>query len=376
MARRQGTIRKLANGRYMARWFVGRIDGRREYGAKVFATRKEAADHLAEKLHELAKGMYVKPAKETLGAFLDRWEGDVATRASAKTVAVYKGLLAKHVRPVLGAVELQRVDTRGVQELVNGLRTRKRPLSAKTIRETFGALRRALAKAVAWGLIARNPTDHVERPRGSAREKRPLSADEVKRFRAAARGSHFELVWDVLIASGMRPGEALGLRWADVDLETGEVRVRQAVTEDAEGAPLVAAPKTEKSRRTLPLPDSIMAGLRRHRAEQAKRAMRKGPAYDRDAALVFATWDGSPVCHRNLRRAYLRVCERAGIEGARGPYDLRHTAATLLIEAGVPIKAVSERLGHANASITLNVYVHSTPAQQERAVAVLGALVE
>ena len=103
--------------------------------------------------------------------------------------------------------------------------------------------------------------------------------------------------------------------------------------------------------------------------------MKLGSAYNREADLVFATWTGGPVSHGNLRRAYLAGCKAAKIAGARGPYDLRHTAATLLIEAGVPIKTVSERLGHANASITLNVYVHSTPAQQDRAAEVLGALV-
>ena len=225
----------------------------------------------------------------------------------------------------------------------------------------------ALAQAVRWGLIARNPAAAIDRPRAGRSETviRALSADEVAALLAAARETWLYEVILLAVATGLRRGELLALRWSDLDLESGLLSVNRAIEETGAGIGF-KAPKTARSRRTLPLPQIAVEALRLHRCAQAERRLTLGPAYF-DADLVFATPEGKPWFPSNFDRAW-RTFKRAHGFTFRF-HDLRHTHASLLLALGVHPKIVQERLGHASVTMTMDVYSHLLPGVQEAAVA-------
>ncbi len=353
------------------RWFVGTDgNGRRRYKSKlVRGTKRDAQKLLTSMLRSQDLGTYVEPAKITLDEYLDRWLGSAAKSVSVRTLENMRLILGKHVRPVLGGYPLQRISTMNVQAMIDGMLERAgRELSPRTHHLARRYLSQALRQAVDWQMLARNPAKGTNLPKRASREKRAFSAEEVRRFRDAAKGTKHAALWDFLLATGCRPGEALGLRWQDLDLEAGQVLIRQTLTKGEKGKPVFASPKTEKSKRTIPLPGPTVAVLREHRVRQAEHALKLGALYDRVLDLVFANEAGRPLNESNLRaRFYKPLCEAAGLEGVFGPYDLRHTVATQLLALGENVKVVSERLGHATAAMTLDVYAHVLPGMQETA---------
>ncbi|MGH7292501.1 MAG: site-specific integrase, partial [Myxococcota bacterium] len=194
----------------------------------------------------------------------------------------------------------------------------------------------------------------------------------------SARWDQARVLFDVMLALGVRPGEVAALRWSDVDLDAGAVTIRRALTWKIEAdesgkrkrVQTFAAPKTRSSVRTLPLGPALVATLRTHKAGQAERAMRLGAAYARELDLIFSNEVGRPLDDRNVAQRWLREgLKRAKLDPKLRLYDLRHTSATHLLALGVNIKAVSERLGHTSAKMTLDVYSHVLPGMQEEATA-------
>lgn len=373
MARRDGQIIARGERRWLVRWHQGcGADGQRIYRAKtIHGTKRDAQAELNKVLRSRDTGEYVEPNKLTLSDYVEHWLRDAAApKVSPRTLEGYRIMLEKHVLPVLGSQRLAQVTTLDVQNLINGMS--KRGLSPRSLQMTHRILNQALKQAVRWRLLAVNPAQGVELPKQQPREKRAFSIDEIRRFREAAKGTTHAVLWDFLLATGCRPGEALALRWAD--LENGAVTIRRTLTKDEDGKLVFAAPKTKLSTRTIPLPEAILRALAGHRKAQAEQTMKLGPAYARDLELVFANEVGLPLDEANLRsRHYKTLCKAAEIEGARGPYDLRHTVATQLLALGTNVKVVSERLGHASAAMTLDVYAHVVPGMQEEATERLGA---
>jgi integrase len=371
MARRSGEIAARGDRKWLVRWFLGADDnGKKRYKSKmVHGTKRDAQRLLNTVLRDRDLGTYVEPAKITLDAHLDRWLETMGKAVSVRTLVNMRSILAKHVRPVLGSRPLQGITPKDVQQMIDGMSGRAgRELSPRTHQLARRYLSQALIQAVEWNMLARNPAQKVKLPKLTTREKRALSADEVRRFREAAKGTKHSALWDFLLDTGCRPGEALGLRWRDLDLEVGQVLICQALTKGEKGRPMVGPPKTDSSVRTIPLTRPVVAVLREHRRRQAERALRLGEFYDRDLDLVFANDAGRPLNEANLRaRFYKPACVAAGIEGVSGPYDLRHTVATQLLELGENPKVVSERLGHSSTEMTLDVYGHVLPGMQERA---------
>ena len=202
---------------------------------------------------------------------------------------------------------------------------------------------------------------------------RALSRDEVSRFRRAAKSNRWAVLFDFALATGMRPSEYLGLAWRDVDLDTGTATVRQALARIRSGWWELKDTKTRSSRRMIPLPGSLVAALREHRRNQAENMLKTGPAYARDLDLVFANQLGQPLDSLNLaRRQFKPILESAGLPKGLRLYDLRHTCCSLALQAGIPVRVAAERLGHASAVMTLDVYAHVLLGDQERATAKLG----
>ena len=225
-----------------------------------------------------------------------------------------------------------------------------------------------------WQLLVRNPADAVEPPRPSRRELRALTPEQVRRLLSAADVTPHSALVRIAVLTGMRRGELLGLRWRDLDLDSGELHVQQTAQRITGRGVIFRQPKTRLSRRSIALSPEAVRVLRAHRRQQAEGRLLAGPAYhDRD--LVFASGLGSAVEAGALARTWRAVVAAAGVGPVRF-HDLRHAHATLMLQNGVHPKIVSERLGHASIAITLDTYSHVLPGLQAAAAAKLDALLE
>lgn len=245
-------------------------------------------------------------------------------------------------------------------------------LSPRTVRYIHAILRRAFADAVKWNRLARSPVDAADPPSpraGGATTMRTWSSSELAQFLECAGDDRLSACWRFLAMTGCRRGEALGLRWRDLDLDNDRATIMQTVV----GNRVVSETKTDRSRRTIALDRVSVAALRQHRQDQEEERRLFSASYA-DSDLVFCQEDGSPLWPRSLTRRFARLVEMAGVPKIR-LHDLRHTHATLALQAGVHPKVVQERLGHATISITLDVYSHAIPAMQEEAASKVAALV-
>lgn len=237
-------------------------------------------------------------------------------------------------------------------------------LSPTTVRGAMVMARKALEDAVGWRRLAWNPARAVKAPAPSPSPMRVWSADELRAFLVAVEGDRLHPVFVVLASTGMRRGEALGLRWTDVDMAAGRLAIRQTIGRVG-GRTMQGEPKSQRSRRSIAIDPATVAVLRRHRAGQLEERLRWGSLH-RDADLVFAREDGSPVNPEYVGRTLRRYARLAGVPTIR-PHDLRHTWATHALSAGVHPKVVADRLGHSKIAVTLDTYSHVLPAVEEEA---------
>lgn len=367
----RGHIRRRGN-----MWAVVVDAGRDEAGRRQqkwhsgFRTKRDASEALTEILGRLAAGQYSAPSKLTVREFLEsEWLPAIHSRLRPLTFASYAGNVRNHVVPHLGSVRLQALTPAMLNAMYSELGSR---LAPTTVRYIHAIVRRALSDAVRWNRLARSPADAADPPSlGAARKgvMRTWSAAELQAFLASVREDRLAACWRFLAMTGCRRGEALGLRWRDVDLNAGRAMILRTVV----GNRAISETKTDRGRRTIALDPGTVGELREHRREQLEERLAFGSAYE-DHDLVFCQEDGSPIWPRSLTRSFKRHLAAAGLPEIR-LHDLRHTHATLALQAGVHPKVVQERLGHATISITLDVYSHAIPAMQEEAAAQVAALV-
>jgi integrase len=347
------------------------LTGRRKQRSRTFLHRRDAEAHLTRWQAEIERGIAVEPHTVTVGEQLRYWlETHARTSVSPQTCHEYERTVRVHLVPALGAVPLQKLTTAHV-EAFKGERLAD-GVGARTVEICLLRLRQLLAQAVDLGLLATNPAEHVHKPRVVAREARTWSAAQARRFLAVAGRSVYGPIWAIYLGTGMRRGEALGLRWADVDVAHETLRVEQTVGLDRGRAVIKPRPKTAASRRTIAVDPSILVALDEHRERQQAQRLRADDAW-RDLDLVFASARGTPINPNNLVREYLRLVASAGVPRIR-IHDLRHTHVTLAIQAGAPIGAVSRRVGHARTSTTMDVYAHVLPEMHTEVVEKIGTL--
>lgn len=366
-----GQIIKKKENSWLVRIFLGRdANGKRKFFSKaIHGTKKDAQKFLTAKLREKDLGIFVEPASIHLNDFLDRWLEEIAkNKLRERTFDNYESLLNCHVRERIGAKRLSDIHAYEVQKLYNGMK--KASFSPKTIRHVHNVLSSALKQAVKWKMLIQNPCDLCELPRQEKAEMKYLSPEETTIFLEAAKDDKWFLVFFIAIETGMRPEEYLGLQWKDVDFENKIIVVRRAVVTRKGGGFIFTEPKTTRSRRSIPLSNSMLTALKAHRRGQLEERMKRGAKYQ-NFDLIFASDAGTPIMHRNLlRRHFKPILEKAKLPEIR-LYDLRHTTATLLLSAGENPKVVSERLGHASIVLTLDTYSHVLPSMQESATAKL-----
>lgn len=363
-----GQIIKRGTDTWLVRVFLGRdpATGKRRYlNETVKGTKKEAQQRLTRILREQDTGTFVEPSKLTVNDYLDQWlETAARPRLRANTYTGYEKMLRVYVRPTLGGYRLDKLTALDIQRVIAGLQGQG--LKARTIRYAMTVLSNALKQAVRWGVLASNPAERVTLPKQQKAETQALSPEEVARFLDAAAADRWGIVFTFALATGMRPSEVAGLQWRDVDLDARTVAVRRALTRKPGGRHLTE-PKTPRSRRSIPLPEGLVAQLREHRRGQDAERAAAGAAYQNDG-FVFAGPTGKPIAERTLvERHFKPTLAAAGLPSTIRYYDLRHTCATLLLSANVHAKVVSERLGHSTITLTMDTYSHVLPSMQQGA---------
>jgi len=345
-------------------------------------TKREAEIALAKLIVSAAAGEYVDPSKLTIGAFLDNWENDWARgHLSPKTFERYVDLLKTHVRPRLGAARLQKIKPSDFvalyTELVqSGRKIQKDPkkmsgLSPQTVAYIHRILHRAFGHALTWGLISFNPLSGIEPPRAQRTEIAILSEEHVKDVLRKLRGRPMYLIAALGLATGMRRGELLALRWKDIDLDRAKLQINRSLEQTKAGLRF-KSPKTKHGRRSVSVPSSIVAELKAHRRSQTELRLALGLGKDPEDGLVFRRGTSEPLNPNSVSTEWRRLVATLGLPRV-SLHAWRHTHASQLIASGMDILRISRRLGHSSPSITLDIYGHLFDTNDDHAAAVFEA---
>jgi integrase len=344
---------------------------RRQKSQTIKGTKRDAERALREVLTSLEQGSYVKPNKITLGELLRKWLREYASmNTTDRTQESYTSIIERHLIPDLGKISLIDLQAQNIQgyyakKLSEGRADGKGGLSARSVLYHHRILSKALDYAVKMGMVVRNVVKVVEPPRVARVAMQTLSAEEVSRFLDVARDTDYYVYFATLLYTGLRRGELLALRWRNLDLGSGKLSVIETAYKLGNGEYRIKEPKTPQSRRTVILPPSLVELLKVYRFDQELLRIQMGISLNADD-FVFIRLDGSPINPSAITLAFRRIIKKAGLKGIR-IHDLRHTHATLMLKAGIHPKVVSERLGHANIGITLDIYSHVLPGLQEAA---------
>ena len=355
----EGSIYKRKDGRWVGQYLVYTAAGPK-YRYIYGKTRQAVAEKLAKTIADRDGGLIFDAGKMKLGEYLDRWLSDsVKGTVRASTYERHEAIIRLHIKPSLGRVGLKKLTPAHVRGLIG--EKLNAGLAPATVRKIHSTLHKALSQAVSDGMVPRNAAD-VKAPRPTPEEMRPLSKAEARAFLEAARetGDRFEALYVLAIATGLRRGELLGLRWDDVDLKRGTLRVGRALVREG-GRHVLGETKTRRGRRQINLTPRTVNALKTHRKNQLEEKIRRTGLYQ-DHGLVFASGVGTPLNPENLvKRSFKPLLKKAGLPEIRF-HDLRHTCATLLLGRGVHQKFVQELLGHATIAMTLDTYSHYLPS--------------
>ena len=353
---------------------------RRQRCQAGFATRKVAQAALTTILSSVESGAYTERRDITLDEFLrEEWLPVIKSTIRSTTHASYSTHVKKHILPTLGRVKLQKltpvmINSLYAQLLKDGKVCGSGGLSASSVRRVHATLHRALGDAVRWDRLFRNPCDAADAPRvGGTEEKTQAWTNlELREFLEVVKPDRLYPLWLTLAMTGLRRGEALALRWADVDLERARVSVRRSLV-PINGTVEVHEPKTSRGRRLVALDPFTVSVIAAWSRRQKEEHLEWGPAWT-DSGLLFTRTDGKLIHPERVSKAFRAAVKRTGLPQIH-LHDLRHTHATLALAAGVHPKVVSDRLGHATVAITLDIYSHVIPALSEEAAATVAALV-
>ena len=348
-------------------------NGRRKQISKGgFPTRSAALSALRE-ITDL-QHLEVNAHTLTVGEYLDSWlVGKLALKPSTK--AHYADAVRLYLRPHLGELQLLELRAYHLDRMYAAISVgvSGRPLKATSLRRVHACLSSALNSAVKRRLIPYNPALHVELPPLEPHRPTPWTAEQCRTFLQSSRADRLAAMYHLVLVTGLRRGEVVGLRWQDVDLDRGFLHVVQQIT-DVRGRRTVGTPKTKRGSRVIPLDPATVRLLADHRAAQAAERDAWGEAWA-DTGLVFTREDGAVLRPESVLDHFRELTRAAGLPVIR-LHDLRHTNATLALEAGIGIKVVSERLGHSTTAITQDIYTHVTPTVGREAALLIAALLE
>lgn len=371
------SVSKQPNGRWLVRYWTPDGDPRKQRfdratDARNFATKVEA-DKAADNFVDPRLGRIM------FRDYLKQWLAAVRATVKRSTFASYEMNIRVHIDPALGRVRLQHITADKPNAfyatLLESGRRDGKGLSPKTVRNIHVVIRKALGDAVRWGRISRNPAELADPPklRASKRiEMKTWDTNELRSFLDFVQDDDLFPAWHLDANTGLRRGELLGLHWTDLDLDAAQLSVcRTLLSVNYEIQ--FEQPKTARARRTVALDALTVSVLREHRKKQLEQRLAAGADYH-DNNLVFCHADGSPIHPQVASDWFARIVERAGLPRI-SMKGLRHTHASLALKAGVPVKVVSERLGHSSTSFTMDTYAHVLPGMQEDAAETVASLV-
>lgn len=366
----EGSIYKRKDGRWNAVVNLGYQNGKLRRKYLYGKTRSEVADKLATELHNNQQGISVIPERQTVRQFLERWLTDcVKPSVRPATFISYDQQVRVHIAHQLGHIQLTKLSPQQIQAYMND--RLKAELSPKTVKYHLSILRMALGQALKWNLVARNAAMLVDPPRVAKYEVQAITPEQARIFLQAIQGDRLEALFTVALSLGLRRGEALGLRWADIDFQNRTLRVNQSL-QRLEGRLQITELKTKSSRRILDLPETLINKLREHRTRQLEEKMLTGPHWQ-ETGLVFTSGIGTPVDPRHVKRRLDPLLKKAKLPHFR-VHDLRHFCASLLLAQGVPLKVVSDILGHSQIGITADLYTHVLPSLRKEAIDLMGSI--
>jgi len=357
-SRGEGSIFKRKDGLWCAQ--INLPTGKTK--TKYSKVQKDVRDWLADMQTANRRGTWSDGETVTLGEFLERYLSDVVAHTlRPKTQESYGLLTRTHLIPALGKIQLLALRPNHLQALYSAKLADG--YSKRTVQYLHAILHKALAQAVKWDMVPRNVADAVEAPRPSKKAPEMLTETQAKLLLDSVRTEPLYPLWLTLLATGMRKGEILGLRWEDVDLKAGIIHVNQSAGTVHKRGIVMSEPKTAQSRRSIGLPPMVVEALKDHREDQARYHDFDGFV---DQNLVFCTKRGTPFGSRNILTYFHAALKQAGLPKV-SLHSLRHLHATLLLKAGLHPKIVQSRLGHSQISMTMDLYSHIMPGMDERA---------
>ena len=360
--RGEGSIyQRKSDGRWVASFLP---DGERKRRYFYGKTRKEAYEKLQKALQAQKQGTLTKGRPQTVKQFLEHWLEDVhKEHVRLNTYRIYRQYLEKHVFPVIGHIQLQKLSPEHIQELY-ALKL-KEGYAAETVRGIHRMLHKAFEDAVNWNKMSYNVCGKgkVKQPRPVKYEAHPLTKEQAKQLLQVAKGGLLEGLITLAVATGMRRGELLGLRWHDINFDEGSLQVRHTMDRAGRYGIIEGDPKTEKSKRRIFLPQFVLEALKIQRIRQLEAKEKAGSAWqERD--IVFSNELGGFTEPTHLNRRFKKLLADAELPDMRF-HDLRHSAATILLGMGVNPKLVQELLGHSQIAVTMDRYSHVLPSMQK-----------
>lgn len=363
----EGSIYRRADGKWVGAISLGiQADGKLKRKCKVADARKEISDWLKPELAKAQQGGLIVTKRQTAGQFLEQWLTECA-KLSVKpgTYASYEHQIKAHIIPILGGLQLTQLNAQHVQRYLT--EKREAGLSATTVRYQRTVLRIALKQAEEWGLVGSNAAARVKPPKVTALKVEAMEIEQIRAFLTLVETHYLNALFSLYLALGLRRGEALGLRWKDVDLDAGRLRTVQSLSPKRELAPL----KTGKAHHTFDLGPGLVAKLRAQKTRQLEYRMKAGDNWT-DSGLIFTTRNGTSLNPNNVWRSLaslIRTHNKNVADEKKLPrltiHNLRHQCATLKLAQGANLKEVSELLGHSSTRITGDIYAHVLPSQRK-----------
>jgi integrase len=361
----EGTLFQMPNGKWRVQLT---LQGHRlSFTAK---SRQVCQDWIRQSQNQIDDGMTYASAKEKLVKYLEDWL--VAEKAAMRpsTWSHYSQLLRMYITPNIGNIVLKDLKTAHIKALYIHLQDQN--VGIPTVRKIHKLMHSALRAAAETGMIVRNPVSYAHPPRESETERKILSEDQASQFLGAINGHRWEALFHLALATGMRRSEILGLRWEKLDWIEHTIRIDKQLSKSPNSSAMFQPLKTKSSRRTIPIGEQTIQVLRDHNERQRLQRIAAGNKWI-DNGLIFTNNKGGPICASHMIQVFKRLLP-PGLPGIRF-HDLRHSAASIMINNGIPATAVASILGHSKTSTTLNTYSHSTDSHQRHAAALIDNLI-
>ena len=354
-------------------------DGKQIQKSIYGMSRKEVMEKLTKTLNDMNSGNYQAPTKIKVSAWLDTWfEIYKKPTVKPKTLECYESIIRLHIKPSIGKIILRELKPEQIQKMYNKIGDE---LSPRMVELTHVTLHAALEQAMKNDLIFKNISEATTRPKKVKTEPRVLTVDEQQKFVRAIKGERTEAAFLLDLFSGLRLGEIVALRWKDIDFKNGLLKVNQTLCRvknfdgNVKGKTILSfdTPKTEKSKREIPLLNEVVISLRAHKARQSTEKLKAGELYN-DTGLVFCNEIGSPIDPRKFTDIFYKLVEKSGIEKAN-VHAIRHTFATRGLENGIELKVMQELLGHSSIALTADTYSHVLKDKKREAINKLQCLI-